>query len=252
MNLYCAMALVITVLGATPTERLLDARTRAYDANFRNDAAGLRQAISELDELANDREVGRMALYYAGWAEWGVAASEMQAKRTPAAIGAADRAVAYARRALERDDTDVEVITMLVNALIAVVVLDRPRRPLLAGEIARLRRHVIEIAPGNPRVVMMDAGMIFNNPPEYGGGQQKGLARWLEAIELLEREEVAAINDATRPRWGRALAYGWLSDLYLALTPPQHDKARAAATTALRLRPDFWYVKEQVLPKLTQ
>jgi hypothetical protein len=28
------------------------------------------------------------------------------------------------------------------------------------------------------------------------------------------------------PDWGRALAYGWLGNLYLSMTPPQTDLAR--------------------------
>jgi hypothetical protein len=52
------------------------------------------------------------------------------------------------------------------------------------------------------------------------------------------------------PTWGRALAYGWLTQLYLALMPPEVEKAREAAMKALAMRPDFWFVKTQVVPKL--
>jgi len=34
------------------------------------------------------------------------------------------------------------------------------------------------------------------------------------------------------------------------MRPRQVDAARAAASKALQLRPDFWYVKEVVLPRL--
>ena len=252
MNTACLVALALVLEVSTPSERLIAARTKAYDANFHNDAAALQAAVVEFDQLANDPAVGRMALYYAAWTEWALAASQVQAGKTDEAIRTGERVVAFARRALQRDEHDPEVITMLVNGLIVVAVLDRPRLPSLAPEVARLRRRAIELAPANPRVVMMDAGMIFNNPPEYGGGREKGLARWLEAMELFEREERSPAADPLRPRWGRPLAYGWLADLYLRLEPPQQDKARDAANTALKMRPDFWYVNEQVLPKLAK
>jgi hypothetical protein len=243
-------ALLAGAVVATPTERLLDARTRAYDANFQNDAAALRQATADLVALADYAEVGRMALYYAAWAEWGLAASELQAEDTPAAVRAGDRAVFYARRALERDPTDPEVMTMLINALIVVAVLDKERFMDAAREIAPLRQQVLERAPTNPRAVMMDAGMIFNNPPERGGSRERGLARYLEAIALLDREAQSPPADPTRPTWGRALAYGWVTGMYLNMAPPQVDQAREAAAMALKLRPDFWFVKTQVVPKL--
>lgn len=251
MNLLCA-ALIATAVVSTSAERLIDARTRAYDANFQNDAAGLRRAVADFVALADDPQVGRMALYYAAWTEWGLAASELQAGDVLAAIRAGDRAVFYARRALERDLNDPEVMTMLINALIVVAVLDKERFMEAAKEIAPLRQRVLERAPANPRVVMMDAGMIFNNPPERGGSRERGLARYLEAIQLLDREAETTPADVTRPAWGRALAYGWVTGLYLAMSPPQVEKAREAAVTALKLRPDFWFVKTQVVPKLPQ
>ena len=249
MNLSLA-ALITGMLAATPTERLVEARTRAYDANFQNDAATLRTAAADLVALGDDPTVGRMALYYAAWTEWAVAASEVQAGNNAAGIQAGDRSAFYARRALERDPDDVEVMTMLVNALIVVAVLDKERFVAAAKEIAPLRARAIERGPANPRVVMMDAGMIFNNPPERGGGREKGLARWLEAIGLFEREAASTPADVTRPAWGRALAWGWLTGLYLAMMPPEIEKAREAAMTALEMRPDFWFVKTQVVPKL--
>ena len=122
----------------TPSERLLAARTKAYDANFHNDAAALQAAVVEFDQLANDPAVGRMALYYAAWTEWALAASLVQAGKTDEAIQTGERVVAFARRALQRDEHDPEVITMLVNGLIVVAVLDRPRLPSLAPEVAEL------------------------------------------------------------------------------------------------------------------
>jgi hypothetical protein len=243
-------ALIATAVVATPAERLLEARTRAYDANFQNDAAALRQAAADLVALADDAHVGRMALYYAAWTEWALAASEVQAGSTAGAIRAGDRAAFYARRALERDPDDVEVMTMLVNALIVIAVLDTDRFVAAAKEIVPLRARALERGPANPRVVMMDAGMIFNNPPERGGSRERGLARYLEAIRLFDREAQSAPADALRPAWGRPLAYGWVTGLYLAMLPPEVAKAREAAEIALTLRPDFWFVKTQVVPKL--
>jgi hypothetical protein len=243
-------ALLVVALMSTPIEQVLDARARAYEANFHNDAGALRRAAQDLSGLANDAAVGAMASYYAAWTEWMLAASELEAGRPAEATHAAERATAHARRALARNPEDVECVTMLANTLISVVVLDRPRLPALAGEIRQLRAQALALGPANPRVAMMDAGMIFNNPPERGGGKEKGLARWLEAIELFGREAGEQGEDPLRPRWGRDLAYGWLAELYLAVDPPQQVEAHAAAAMALKLRPDFWYVKERVLPRL--
>jgi hypothetical protein len=97
---------------------------------------------------------------------------------------------------------------------------------------------------------MMHAGMIFNIPPERGGDQRKGIERWLEAMALFEAEAATAAVDDREPRWGRELAYGWLAGLYLRLSPPDIAKAREAAAKAQLIRPDFWWLNTQILPKL--
>jgi hypothetical protein len=236
--------------SATAADRLIDARARAYTAAFQNDAAGLREAIEKLEPLTEDQTVGHRALYYAGWAEWAISWTDFQEKRMGDALATSDRAAGYARRALERGDSDPEVMNLLINAMITSSVLDPARMKTQAKEITDLRRKVLELAPTNPRVVMMDAGMIYNRPPEYGGSREKGLQRFLEAIALFDAEAKTPNPDPLYPAWGRELAYGWLPELYLGLEPPQIDKAREAAKRALMMRPDFWYVKEQVLPKL--
>jgi hypothetical protein len=139
---------------------------------------------------------------------------------------------------------------MLANALIAAAVIDPNQFQARATELAPVRKRALELGPRNPRVVMMDAGMIFNIPPERGGSQERGIARWLEAIALFEAEAATPAADARQPRWGRDLAYGWLSGLYMRLTPPDRVKARAAADKALTMRPDFWWVRNVVLPQL--
>lgn len=140
---------------------------------------------------------------------------------------------------------------MLANALIALAVTDSSQFQALATELAGVRRKALELGPRNPRVVMMDAGMIFNIPPERGGDQQKGIARWREAMSLFESEAAVPPVDEREPRWGRDVAYGWLSNLYLRLATPDLTRAREAADRALVLRPDFWWLKTVVVPKLT-
>ena len=230
---------------------LIDARNLAYDANYRNDQAGLRAAIAAMQPLVRpDSSDAPYANYYLSWAYWALAASQYEAQDVAGAVESGTLAARHARAAVAARDADPEFYTALVNALIVVAVLDRAQFDRMAAEIRPARAKALELGPENPRVVLMDAGMIFNNPPERGGGQQKGLARYEEALRLFEAEATTKAADPLAPRWGHTLAYGWLAPVYLTITPPQKEKARAAAETALRMRPDFWYVRERVLPRL--
>ncbi len=232
-----------------PRAALRDARDRAYTANARNDTGALARALATFEGLsAGDKDV--LAVYYASWTAWSLAGSQIQAGNADAAKASAGTAVRYARLGLSLRPDSAEFQAMAANALIGLAVIDGTTFQALLPDIAAARAKAVELGPRNPRVVMMDAGMIFNIPPERGGSQEKGIARFLEALARFDEEHAAAAPDDLQPRWGRDLAHGWLAAMYLRLTPPAIEKARAEADIALRLRPDFWYVKQVVLPQL--
>ncbi len=257
MSTRLRAALVTTLLLAFPVTEaasqravVIEARNLAYDANYRNDQAGLRAAIAALETLAPNRDEGTYAHYYLSWAYWALAASQVLAKDVPAALESAGHAVEHARAALAASDNDPEFYTALANALIVVAVLDPSQFHAVAKELRIVRRKALALGPYNPRTVLMDAGMLFHNPPEVGGGKEKGLLRWKEALVLFESEANLKSADPIAPQWGQALAYGWMAELYLQMDPPQVENARRAAQTALQMRPDFWYVRDQVMPRL--
>jgi hypothetical protein len=234
--------------AAKPRDQLLAAKQTAYDANFRNDQSGLRAAIAKLDALTTDHELGSLALYYAGWTQWSLAGSQIQAGQKDDAIVSLGHSADDLRKAVALEPSNAEFQSQLASSLIALAVTDGGKFQELRAEISQARKRALELAPSSPRVVMMDAGMVFNTPPQFGGSQEKGIARWLEAIRLFEEEKIA---DKLQPEWGRALAYGWLANLYLQMTPAHTAEAKEMANHALALRPDFWYVKTQILPKLS-
>ena len=244
----CALMCIAAMSSAaTPREALLAAKHTASEANFRNDQAGMHAAIADLDRLAPDPTVGAQALYWAAWTEWLLSASEAVGGDPAKAMATIESSARHIRRALELRPDDADNHAMLTWSLVAITSIDATRWKELAPEVSAHRRRALELGLRNPRVVMMDAGLIFYTPPQAGGSQEKGIARWLEALDLLAHETIA---DPTQPDWGRTLADGWLANLYLAMTPPHGTEARAAAEKALAERPDFWFVTTQVLPKI--
>jgi tetratricopeptide (TPR) repeat protein len=239
--------------AAKPRDQLLAAKKAAYDANFQNDAKGLLAAAEKLDALATDGQLGALALYYAGWTRWSLAAAQLQANDKDDALASLSRSVEDLRKALgtlpenATPQIQAEFQSQLASSLISLAVVDGTKMAQILPEVMKSRKQALELAPTNPRVVMMDAGMVFNTPAQYGGSQEKGIERWLEAIRLFEAEKV---EDPLQPDWGRVLAYGWLASTYLRMTPPRTAEAKEMANHALALRPDFWFVKTQILPKV--
>ena len=93
--------------------RLLELRSLAYDANFRNETAQLRTLSQQLGELSTDADVGAAALYYAGWTDWALFNSEFEAGRKAEARVAIGSAVERLRRLAELTPDDADAQAML-------------------------------------------------------------------------------------------------------------------------------------------
>jgi hypothetical protein len=237
---------------AAPSARqeLVAAKSAMYDSNFRNDREGLRAAIGRAQAAGADDSVRAMALYYAAWGEWALSHADLQTGEMASAQTTLLRAERAARAGLALRPDDVEFVVMLADVLIWRLVADASQFPAIAPEVRKLRAQAFALQPENPRALIMDAGVIFNTPPERGGDRQKGLALWKRAIALFEQEAAKPAADPLRPDWGLALSYAWVCDLHLAMRPRQIDEARTSARKALAMRPDFWYVKEVIAPRL--
>jgi hypothetical protein len=231
-------------------QELAVAKSALYDSNFRNDRDGLRAAIERAQAAGADDSVRAMALYYAAWGEWVLSHSHLQTGEMAAAQTALLRAERAARAALALRPSDAEFVVMLADVLIWRAVADAAQFAAIASEVRTLRAQALALKPDNPRALIMEAGLLFNTPPERGGDRLKGLALWKRAITLFEQEAAKPASDPLRPDWGLVLSYAWVCDLHLAMRPRQIDEARASARKALEMRPDFWYVKEVIVPRL--
>lgn len=231
-------------------QELIAAKAAMYDSNFRNDRDGLRSAIQRAQAASADGSVRAMALYYVAWGEWALSHADLQAGSISQAQSTLLRAEQAARAGLALRPNDVEFVVMLADVLIWRLVADPAKFPAIAPEVRTLRAHAFGLQPDNPRALIMDAGLVFNTPPERGGDRQKGLALWKRAITLFEQEAAKPATDPLRPDWGLALSYAWVCDLHLAMRPRQIDEARTSARKALEMRPDFWYVREVIAPRL--
>lgn len=235
------------LLAQSPRDDFIAAKRVAYDANYRNDQAGLRDAIGRFERLASDQQLAAPALYYAAWSRWVLAASELVAAEPAKAGVTLNEAAGNLKAALELRPDDAETHALSAWVLTAIAFTDRTKWAQVAPEVAAHRSRAVALEPRNPRVMIMDGTMIFYTPAQAGGGPDRGIAKWLDALPVFESEH---IEDPTKPDWGGALPYGWLANLMLSMTPPDTAQARTMVQKALTLRPDFWWVATQVAPKL--
>lgn len=104
-----------------------------------------------------------------------------------------------------------------------------------------------ELAPDNPRVVMLDAiGTLFK-PSMFGGSTEGAIKGFERAAGLFENWQPPNVF---APRWGHAEVYAWLGQAYAM--DEQYEKARKAYREALKVKPGYPWVKDLLLPELNK
>ncbi len=95
----------------------------------------------------------------------------------------------------------------------------------------------------NGRALFAQAVAKANTPAEYGGSLEDGIQGLQDAVASFGRHPAAGIF-----AWGEADADAWLGILYLRQKDPQ--KAKAAFEAALKVRPDFYWVSDNLMMKM--
>jgi tetratricopeptide (TPR) repeat protein len=104
-----------------------------------------------------------------------------------------------------------------------------------------------ELAPDNPRVVLLDAIGTFFKPSMFGGSVEGAVEGFQRAVELFENWQPP---NAYAPRWGDAEVYAWLGQGYEEAG--DYEKAKEAYQQALKIKPGYPWVENLLLPELAQ
>jgi tetratricopeptide (TPR) repeat protein len=101
----------------------------------------------------------------------------------------------------------------------------------------------LHAAPDNGRALIAFAQAKGNTPEAYGGSRPEAIERLKQAATVFSQHSSDGIFG-----WGEADAYAWLGVFYLE--EKNLPQARSSFNSALKIRPDFFWVKDYLLPKM--
>lgn len=219
---------------------------RAYLHGDAVEAVELRTELRGwLDEP--DRELARVEIvrYTVAYLDWRLALfseAGVNVEGDPAAL--LDEAVELLRENIEADEEDAESHALL-SAVYGLQVAGSARGGMLRGtESGRAIDRAMELSPANPRVLFLNGVGKFHTPQTFGGGEDRA--------ERLLRRAVAAFRteppDRPWPRWGLVDVHAWLG--IVAERRGDRAAARTHYEDALRIEPEFDWVKRVLLPNL--
>jgi tetratricopeptide (TPR) repeat protein len=240
-------------LAADDVERrLVAAKPKLMSADYRADLDELARLRDEVVPLTDDPALGYLAHYWAGFASWRIAINGasrgMSTEDLKAHLKKAGTDFDAAVR-LKEDFADAHAAAAGVYGWLGTFYMRDD--PAAAKErfdrFFRMIARAKELEPDNPRVLWISAVPSLVLPPEKGGNLDR-------AIEIYRRmDEVSpAASDAGSPLpdWGKPEALMSLANAHLQRSPANLTAAGEAARAALRLQPEWFYVRDVLMPQI--
>jgi hypothetical protein len=104
------------------------------------------------------------------------------------------------------------------------------------------------LEPDNPRVLWAKGSFLLFAPESQGGSVARAIDVYKQMIKEADRRGVNAASPL--PDWGKPEALMSLAYAHSQQTPPDLKAAADEATAALKLVPDWSYVRDDLMPKI--
>jgi hypothetical protein len=126
-----------------------------------------------------------------------------------------------------------------------------PRIQEFVAQARQLRKDAEAAVPDNPRLPWVMGPMIWNTPPERGGGQEKAIEGYEKALEAIRKHKTTAVGPL-EPSWGEPELLMSLAWSNLNRTSPDLKAAEQQARAALKLVPWWHYVRDILMPQIQE
>jgi len=254
--------LVVTACGSyaaeCPRERAVKIVPPIQPADYEGDRAALERLHAELTPCIDGKHIGARVQYWRGFALWRRAINGFNDHVDSAELQedlkhAADEFEEAFKKDPAFADAKIGAVSCLGLLAYAIHQQDAasPRIPDLIAHVKLLRKEVEAAAPDNPRLAWVIGPMIWNTPPESGGGQAKAIEGYEKGLETI-RKHKTTMNDPLEPSWGEPELLMNLAWSNLNRSTPDLKTANQDARAALELVPYWHYVQDILMPQIRE
>jgi hypothetical protein len=260
-NSIAALLLLLTVAPATrATDRAHKQAAKivvqVQRADYEGDRAALKHLYEELSSFLGNKKLVSRARYWRGFALWRraingfndhVASTELQEDLRQAVVEfqeSASKDPAFV-------DAKVGELSCLGFLAYAIHQQDAKNAEIqdLIKRTRQLRQEIEATSPDNPRFLWVIGPMLWNIPPERGGGQTKAIEGYQKGLDTIRRHQPSG-SDPLEPTWGEPELLMSLAWSDLNRPTPDPTVAEKYAQEALNLVPYWHYVRDILMPQI--
>jgi len=201
----------------------------------RGDEAALLKVRAGLEAGIKTGHPDKYGYYYLGLSDYELAILDEDEGKVSDYIDAAEDAL---QAALKLDPAFAEAEALLGSSYGVEIGLHPIKGMFLGSQVTSHLDHAARLAPGNPRVSLLQGISDYETPEAYGGDKKRAMAEFRAALAAFDTYR---LPDDQAPDWGRAETHVWLARAEAG--SKDFTAARADLTTALRLAPDYGYAR---------
>ena len=257
IKLLAALVFVSTCCAAGPRpdnarEQAAGIVAQIQRADYEGDRAAMQRGYDELKPFIEDEKLASRIRYWRGFAQWRRAINGFNDSVDPKELEQnLNTALDEFKIATAKDPTFVDAKIGTISCLGFLAFMNRKnqeRAKELVGQILPLVKEADEMAPENPRLIWVHGPILWNSPPERGGGQDKAIQNYQRGLEVCSK--IKKSDDPLEPSWGKPELMMSLAYCYLNANSPDVNAAEDYARDALQIVPCWHYVRDILLPQI--
>lgn len=252
---------ILVALCFAATSPAIDSREQAsrivaqiQRADYKGDQAAMQKGYDELQPFIEDQDekVGSRIRYWRGFAQWRRAINGFNDAVNPKELEQnLNIALEEFKVAMEKDPAFVDAKVGTISCLGYLAFINRKdpaRAKELVDQILPLLKEADEIAPDNPRLTWVHGPILWNSPPERGGGQDKTIQNYQRGLDACSK--IKSSDDPLEPSWGKPELMMSLAYSYLNANRADVNAAERYAHSALEIVPYWHYVRDILVPQI--
>ena len=251
-----AMVAALSCASAAPNVNIRDQASRIISkiqrADYEGDQAAMQKGYDDLKPFVADKQLASRIRYWRGFAQWRRAINGFNDSVDPKELEQELKiALDEFKVAIEKDPKFVDAKVGMISCngfLLFVEAKDETRRKERIERILALEKEATAMAPDNPRLIWVHGPVLWNTPPERGGGQDKAIENYQRGLEICSK--IKTVDDQLEPSWGKAELMMSLAFCYLNTKPGDVNTAERYARGALEIVPYWHYVRDILLPQI--